>query len=330
MKYPRVFLTIFILALLAGCNLPTAAKTTAPSEVPPVDLTVTALFETAVAPPPTETQGPAIATQTSQSPSATAQPAAAADTPLPPSPTAVATLEPSDTPVPHTPTPVSTATLPSRRGGTTSEAAFMDPAPVIDGNWSEWKKVAHEYPAQNVVYGKSNWSGEDDLNGSYYVGWDNTYLYLAVKVRDDKFVQLASGENIFKGDSVELLLDTNVRSDFYVQALNNDDYQIGISPGRPTIADGNAEAYLWFPSAQKGRPDGVKIGAVDEGAVWRVEFAIPWDVFNITPKKGMHLGFVLSVSDNDKEGAQVQQSMVSSVPKRSLTDPTTWGDLLLK
>jgi hypothetical protein len=333
MKLARVLQMMLILALLASCNLPTAPTSTLPA-VPDADLTVTALFKTAVAPPPTETPGPAVATITQAVPSNTSQASEA------PSPSALPTLGSSDTPVPttaFTPTavptlkpPPATATVPFKRGGTSAEAAFMDPAPIIDGDWSEWKTAAHEYPAQNVVFGKSNWSGEDDLNASYYVGWDAKYLYVAVKVRDDKYVQLASGANIYKGDSVELLIDTNVRVDYYVQSLNIDDFQIGLAPGRPTIADANPEAYLWFPSAKAGSLSNVKIGAVDEGSVWRLEAAVPWSVLGVTPDHGMHLGFALSVSDNDKAGEQVQQSMVSSVVARHLTDPTSWGDLLLK
>jgi len=329
MKLSRVFLSVLILALLAGCNLPTAATATK-QVVPKVDLTVTALYKTAVAPPPTETTGPAVATMTAVIPSSTSEAA---------SPTALPTLSPSDAPTP-TPVPSSTpvpptkipptATIPTRRGGVTSEASYMDPAPALDGDWTEWKKVAREYPAQNVVFGKSNWTGEDDLNGSYYVGWDTKYLYIAVKVRDDRYVQLASGADIYKGDSVELLIDTNVSGDYYVQKLDNDDYQIGLAPGRPTIGDANPEAYLWFPSSKAGSLPKVKIGAVDEGTVWRLEAAIPWSVLGITPAHGMHLGFGLSVSDDDKPGEQVQQSMVSNLPVRHLTDPTTWGDLLLK
>ena len=330
MNISRLLVSVFILAGLTGCNLPTSGQS-AKATVPPVDLTVTAIYQTAVAPPPTETSRPAVATQTAttagvipQEASPTPIPTLAdSATPLPPSP-----VPPS--PVPPTKKPAVTATIPSARGGVSSVATHMDPAPKIDGDWSEWKKVAREYPAQSVVFGKANWSGEDDLNGSYYVGWDAQYLYLAVKVRDDKYVQLASEENIYKGDSIELLLDTNVQGDYYAQKLNEDDFQIGIAVGNPTIADANPEAYLWFPSGKKGILPNVKIGALDEGTVYRVEAAIPWTVFGITPKSGMHLGFTISVNDNDKAGALLQQSMVSSSPGRELADPTTWGDMVLK
>jgi hypothetical protein len=316
-------LLIVVVGAISGCNMPISPTST--PGISPLQLSVTALFATAEARPTTVTPHPAIATVT---PSVIPPTAENADTPVPP--TAAATAVPP-TAVPPTKTRVPpTATVPSARQILSVNASFMKTAPTIDGDWSEWKDVGTEYPANYVVFGKDNWKNEDDLSSSYYVGWDGKNLYIAVKVHDDRYVQNSTGENIFKGDSIELLIDTNVAGDYYVDALNTDDYQIGISPGRPTIGDGNREAYRWYPIKQKGALSNVTIGAQDEGAIYRVEAAIPWSDLGVTPQRGMHLGFCISVSDNDSPGNQVQQSMVSNVSTRHLTDPTTWGDLILK
>jgi len=63
--------------------------------------------------------------------------------------------------------------------------------------------------------------------------------------------------------------------------------------------------------------------------IYRVEARIPWSVFNVTPSNGKHFGFALSVSDNDNSGWNEQQSMVSSAGNRHLTQPMTWGELML-
>jgi len=181
-----------------------------------------------------------------------------------------------------------------------------------------------------IAYGKGSRGSEDDLNASYYVGWDANFLYIAVKVRDDVYVQQAQGANIYKGDSIEILLDTNLDNDLTSDVLSGDDYQVGISAGRPSIADANPEVYRWFPAGKAGSVSGATVVALQESGVYRVEAAIPWSVFGVTPAKGMRLGFAISVSDNDLPGEQVQQSMVSNVPVRRLTDPTTWGVLVLK
>ena len=206
-------------------------------------------------------------------------------------------------------------------------AAHLSSAPNIDGDWGEWKSKA--YPAAFVVFGAKNWSNANDEEASYRVGWDNDFLYIAVKVIDDKYVQNASGQDLYKGDSVEILLDTNLDGDLASQSLSTDDYQLGLSPGNPN-AGNHEEAYLWFPSSKAGKPSNVNVRGISSEGLWRLEAAIPWSVFGVTPKSGMRLGFALSASDNDNGSSNVQQTMVSSTSKRSLVDPTTWGILTLQ
>ena len=50
---------------------------------------------------------------------------------------------------------------------------------------------------------------------------------------------------------------------------------------------------------------------------------------DINPAEGQHFGFAYSISDNDNRNKNLQQSMVSHVPFRTLSDPRTWGDLTL-
>jgi hypothetical protein len=160
------------------------------------------------------------------------------------------------------------------------------------------------------------------------IGWDEDNLYLGVRVIDDVYVQDAAREEIFKGDSLDILIDTNVSADYYSQRLSNDDYQLGLSPGSPNPGD-ETEAYLWFPKDREGREEDVKIASRAKEDGYIVEAAIPWDVFNTKSYEGAHFGFALSISDNDNPKKNVQQTMISFVPIRTLTDPMTWGDLYL-
>lgn len=205
-------------------------------------------------------------------------------------------------------------------------ALYFSTPPNIDGRLGDWNQ--DRYPVENIVFGKSNYTGSEDLSGRAMIGWDDKNLYLGIRVIDDKYVQNAKGANMFKGDSLDILLDSDVPSDFYQGALNGDDYQLGISPGSPTPND-NPEAYLWFPKSIEGKREAVDIAARTREDGYIVEAAIPWSVFDISPKTGDHFGFVFSISDNDNTSSNVQQSMVSYVPIRTLTDPTTWGDLTL-
>ncbi len=299
-----------LFAMLLACNLPGRTEVPTPSEPTP-NLTMTALFS--------------IITQQATLPA----PVATA-TPDPAQPSATTFVEPSATsgvsPQPtqaDTPGPTRTAEL--RPAGRAS-AAFLSTPPVMDGVWDEWDTTA--YPARAVVYGRENHSGRDDLEGSFRIGWDNTYLYLAVKVIDDKYVQNATGIDIFKGDSIELLLDTDLMGDLNSRELNQDDYQIVFSPGRGGT-DGTKEAYLYYPTVKAGPLTNVNIATEGGDGLYRVEIAIPWSVLLVTPSAGMQFGFAISVSDNDNPDANIQQSMVSNVANRSLTDPTTWALLTL-
>lgn len=313
-----------LLAAQFACNMPSpeAGGGIGPTVSGP-NQTLTALFS--VTPGAGE---PATSTPTLP-PIITATPAAGEAT-APDSPTATSAPQasaPIATSAPaSTNTPAPTATIPNMRPRAQVIAKFLSTPPVLDGDWSEWKDITKEYPATRVVWGASNWTDEDDLAGSFHVGWDNNNLYIAVKVRDDVYVQNATGENIFKGDSIEILLDTNVQGDYYYSKLSADDFQLGISPGRPDV-NGTKEAYLWMPSNIAGPRTNVTIASRKEDGVYRVEAAIPWSVFETKPSVGTHMGFSLSISDNDDTGSNVQQSMVSNNAERSLTDPTTWGDI---
>jgi len=224
------------------------------------------------------------------------------------------------------PTPTVSFSGPGMRTGTSIAAVYLDDPPNINGDLGDWDLGL--YPASAVVYGAENRKNDADLSSTVVIGWNETYLYIGARVKDDKYVQNATGENIFKGDSVEILLDTNVGSDFYLNQLSIDDYQLGVSPGNPKKGK-NPEAYLWFPKNIAGNRSKVLIGVLGTANGYHIELAIPWSVFNVSPYIGQHFGFAFSVSDNDTPGTTEQQSMISNVVTRLLTSPMTWGDLTL-
>ena len=218
-----VLIPILLLGvILAGCNFPMFGGGSGAAPTP--DLTLTALFL------------PLVSTATPP-PQASATPTEAAS----PTPTEA----PTNTPEPPTPTPTITATLPSRPGPQ-SNAWLLASPPVMDGNWGDWVQNATQYGVDYVVFGKSNWEGTSDLSASYALGWDFNNFYIGVKVHDDKYVQNASGSEMWQGDGVELQLDTNLFGDFYVNTMNIDDFQMGFSPGLGSIG-GAPEATLYMP-----------------------------------------------------------------------------------
>jgi len=307
-----VKMTSMVLALgsvlaLTGCYLPGSAVPT-PFVFTTPDRTLTAIYAPLLSltpePPQANTATPVVV---QPSPS--------------PTPTLSSTPVASDTPVPSVTRPA-----PKLRSGDLVEATFVGNPPLLDGILAEWSLPSH--PVRHAVYGASDWEGEQDVSSMTMLGWDSTYLYLAMHVRDERYVQEASGLNIFKGDSLEILLDADLDGDFDQKSLNADDYQLGISPGAP-YPGSNSQAYLWFPSSRQGERADVNIAARAREGGYNVEVAVPWSLFGVEPKSGEAFGFALSVSDNDLQGQEVQQSMVSNVSTRNLADPTTWGSLVL-
>ena len=171
-------------------------------------------------------------------------------------------------------TPGATITPYIARPAGAMEAAYLSTAPTLDGTWDEWDTT--EYPLNVVVYGGGSWESNNDLLGSYRIGWDYSYLYLAVKVHDDKYTQVSTGEYIYMGDSIEVLVDTNLAGDLTVRSLDGDDYQIGISPGRPTPGV-NTEAYLWYPVSLTGGRSSIRIAG--RTAIWFRTVKLPPPVY---------------------------------------------------
>lgn len=334
---------VIIAAVTLSCNLstnvveppvPTTINTPTPvnTATEPLPPTFPPPFE-----PPTSTPNP---TETS-----TGTPTL---TPVPPTMTYTSTLLPYDPNATPTPPP----TIPSgyiapRSQDSSNPTTYLSPtitilpptarpstsivavqfSPTIDGDWGEWPNA--EVTSGYVVFGNAKWVGGNDLNSSIKTAYDANYFYIGVNVVDDIYVQKATGYQIYLGDSLEILMDADLISDYSVKSLDGDDFQLGIAPGLQTI-DGEKEAYLWYPQNLRGTRDQVIIASQAIDAGYMVEAAIPWSLFSITPAPGKHFGFAVSVSDNDNQSKSVQESMVSNVSTRKFLDPTTWGDLILQ
>ena len=309
----RLLMMTFLASALAACTLPSLASPT-PFTFPAPNLTHTAIFAVTstntplppTLPPPDTTSTKAVLTATG----------------LAGTPAATAT-GPTGTPL----ATATTGTLNSRPNGSPVTAAFLSAPPVIDGDLSEWSTTAYT-ANETVPLAGNNWTGASDLSATFYIGWDVNYLYLAVSRTDDTFVQISWGRYMYRGDDVEIQLDTNLAGDYYTTYLSSDDYQIGLSPGNFGSMD--TEAYRWYPRNLESWLYAVVVEAVLTSEGYDLEAKIPWSVFGVTPASGSRFGFALSLSDNDLVGSSTWQSMVSSVNTRRTADPTTWGTLILE
>jgi hypothetical protein len=104
---------------------------------------------------------------------------------------------------------------------------------------------------------------------------------------------------------------------------------IGLSPGSFSNTSVMPQVHRWYPIGKSRTLTIAKIESIHTGMGYKLEAALPWSILGATVTVGDEYGFVLSVSDNDTLGVSVQESMVSSLATRELTDPSTWGKIKL-
>ncbi len=224
----------------------------------------------------------------------------------------------------------SPAMRPSANGSVVQ--AFYNPngVPTFSGDVatdSFWDSTL-PYTANHLAFKSSNYSVPSGYTVSYELKWDSSNLYVGAEIVDPNgYIQEATGSNMYKGDSLEILLDTNLAQDYCRRSLTGNDYQLGLSGGYNMTAP---EAYLWYPKNDAGS----KVVVTVQGLIisvspvgWDLEATIPWSVLGVTPSGGEYYGFAFSVSANEVSGTAQQQAVWSSDPYRLLTDPMTWGTL---
>ncbi len=237
-----------------------------------------------------------------------------------------------------TPTPGPVAGAGSAPTDIVHAARVLEPPPQVDGDLSEWAMLV--YPAAEPEFGRAAWRGPEDLSGSWNIAWDDLYLYLALKVRDDVLVppildtpsgsaagQGAAGEALFKGDTLELWLSVNPGQ--RGETLSEREFQLGLSPGDVAGGTTAPEAYLWQPKNFAGRVQDVRLAARRVDGGYALEAAIPWSVFRLTPFTNEGFGFALALNDDDTLGSAEQETQTVSVKGARLADPRTWGVLTL-
>ena len=223
----------------------------------------------------------------------------------------------------------STVSAPSGDGAV--EAVRMEVYPTIDGSLGDWSGIGAVTSAYRV-YNTATWDGSSDLTAVWQLAWDEDHLYVAVTVTDDTHVQTATGNQIFRGDSVDMQFDTMRQADFGA-ALSPDDFQITLSPGDFVGTPPSAFRYRGTATGTiLDAPGGnnVTVAAQRSNTGYTLEAAIPWSDLNLTPAAGLTIGLSLNANDNDTPGTAVQEVMMSHMPARTLTDPTTWGTLTLQ
>jgi hypothetical protein len=173
-----------------------------------------------------------------------------------------------------------------------------------------------------------NWTGPQDLSGTAWMVWNQNYLFFVARVTDDVHVQTENGWNMYKGDSVELWLDTDLAGDFNKAQGDGDDWQFGFSPGNFKALPPEGVVYIPYRNVQLNRQ--LRVSTQRDGSNYIIAAQIPWSMLNLKPHGGMVLGYAVDLSDNDVVRTAQQQTQATEDPNFRFNQPLTFGNLILQ
>lgn len=168
---------------------------------------------------------------------------------------------------------------------------------VVDGRFDDW--AASEVQAISglrfddpslLKYKRRERHGLEDCSGDVRLLWDEHALYVRASIVDDTLAPGPPGRDLYLGDHLALWLDWDLPGDFRQDVRSDDDWQIGIRPGRRGEA---AEVYCWVPKTGPQGIQAVSRPLVDDysGGIngYELEAAIPWATLGGLPP-GMRPG----------------------------------------
>jgi hypothetical protein len=191
-------------------------------------------------------------------------------------------------------------------------AEVGDPPPGITGDIGRLLRVPGWVDVrgrESVAFGVDKWTDDADLSGSLVLGWDPANLYIAARVVDSVVSQSFTGEAMWQGDHLLVLLDIprqeGVRD-------KNKVILIGISPGDLVPGGLPPEIFQWAP--ERTSASGARVGAQKTADGYQIEAAIPWASLGIDQvSRGMLIGYDVGFSDSDQPGESIQDKVTSLV-----------------
>ena len=176
-------------------------------------------------------------------------------------------------------------------------------APTIDGNLSEsgWN-LANSATKTTV--------GTPNNTVTLGAMWDNTNLYVAVKVLDANLFN--DSANTWEDDSVEVYIDANNNGGTTYDSFDRQFVKGYNDSTLGGIGSTTGVTHAW--------------AAVSGG--YSVEMAIPWSNLGVTPTPGMLIGFDIGNNDDDNAGTREHQSVWWG-NSNNYNNTSAFGDLLL-
>ncbi|OAS14895.1 sugar-binding protein [Paenibacillus oryzisoli] len=165
--------------------------------------------------------------------------------------------------------------------------------------WSSFK------PVKKAMIGTPNNTAE------FSSLWDNTYLYVGVKVLDGQLYNTSAQP--YNDDSIEIYIDSNNN-----KGATYDSYD-------QQYVKGWNDSTLWL---QRVMPNGVQHSWAPISGGYSVELAIPWSTLGLTPTAGLTIGFDVANNDNDAGTSRDSQLMWAGT-NDNWTNTSAFGSLQL-
>ncbi len=181
----------------------------------------------------------------------------------------------------------------------------------IDGEMEhEWSAFPW-HDIKNTIAG--NIANESDLSAKFKMAWNDTYIYLFVKINDEQKVR-DSGGNFWADDLLEVYFDMdNGKSNNFT----NNDFQFQL-----TLVDSNLR------ELQHQAISGVlqKVTFLNDG--YQIEMAFPWTTLLSGAKNGKLIGFDLQIDDDDNGGDR--DAKIGWWSERDRAVPADFGQVKFK
>lgn len=172
----------------------------------------------------------------------------------------------------------------------------------LNGDFNDWPGSV----SWHKVTSKMGWNNpSNDQDGSFEFACmaDGEYLYVAVKITDDKkCVDENVGDAVYNDDSIEVYVEgDNSKPSAYENdcvQITIGRYNLGVDPVKPKLNAFKGESGQGLAASEIG----VMAAVVDVGNNWAVEAAIPFKPFKIKPLNGLVIGFNVQLNDDDDGG----------------------------
>ena len=243
----------------------------------------------------------------------------------------------------------------------------------IDGDLSEWTGVKGFEMAQEKFFfigqgmSSARWKGPQDLSATFWVQWDEQYIYIAVEVTDDKVTEphgsLAKGleTGSWDDDGVELMFDNDGcgMPRYYIGDPMHHEFHFVYSSSRPyvfdnfwkkvsgapqplfTLPDGSTEP-LAYPGEVMAKNEITEVfsrppynGAyafrrTAKGYNLEVRMSLPGARMTAINQGGHPIGFDIAINDNDEgKGPSKQQLHWSGINDMFWRNCQFFGTLIL-